>query len=137
LSRLTPKTNQSKRAKKNTQTEAASPFEILTGKVDMLLSQLGIAQIYEMTKEDLLDKLDTYKADLVRWEYKWEGMKDEGEAEDKLYGPFTVEEMTSWRTAGYFEPKEGEAPLVVRQLVDGAHRGEFIPVGVVEFDRLY
>jgi len=95
-----------------------------------------------MSKEELLDKLDALKGALVRWEYKWEKAEVEekdggGEGEEKTYGPFTVEEMAGWRADGYFEEKEGGPVLLTRQLVDGAPRGEFLPVSRVEFDRLY
>jgi len=125
MNRLRPKTKKSK------QDTTETPLDKLTGKVDLIMSQLGVTTVYDLTKEEVLDRLDAVKNQLVKWEYKWEGT-------DKVYGPFSSEEMNSWNAAGYFlEQKEGET-LVVRQLIAGKPRvdRDFEPITTVDFDRI-
>lgn len=119
-----PKGRQSSAPKEQT------PFDSLAEKADTLMSQLGINTIYELTKEEVLDKLDQVKAKLVKWQYQWEGSAEE-------FGPFTIEEMQNWNASGYFAKTEGGAGLFARQLVAGKPTTQYMPVESVDFDKIY
>jgi hypothetical protein len=83
-----------------------------------------------LTKEDLLDKLDTVKQQLVKWEYKWEG-------QEQVFGPFATQEMVNWTAAGYFAKADNAPGLNVRQLVGGKPTTGFVPFQTVEMDNIY
>lgn len=115
---------------KGKESQENSTFHSLAEKADTIMSQLGIHTIYELSKEDLLDKLDQVKQQLVKWVYKWEG-------NDQVFGPFAISEMTNWNTAGYFAKTEGGPGLLARQLVGGKPTTDFMPFETVDLDNIY
>lgn len=87
--------------------------------------------IYELTKEEVLDKLDTIKAALVKWQYKWDGQPE-------TFGPFTVAEMSEWNAAGYFARQTKDGPsLQIRQLVASKPTTAWMPIESSDLDKIY
>lgn len=129
LNRLRPPAHK-KGPRGKTVPKEVTPFDILAERADTLMSQLGINTIYELTKEEVLDKLDAVKGQLVKWQYKWEG-------NGEIFGPFTIEEMVNWNASGYFTKAEGGPSLLARQLVANKPTTEFMPIETADLDKIY
>ncbi|KAJ3431568.1 protein lin1 [Anaeramoeba flamelloides] len=98
--------------KKNVQKEQQNPKNIGTvetkkGSVKFnLLSDyihraidFGSYDIYHLTKEQLVDEIRKYKIQTLKqgWLYRWRN-----DQSDKVYGPYTAEEMNMWLDSGFF-----------------------------------
>jgi len=90
-------------------------------KVDKAVS-VGVSSIYSMSKEEILDLLDTTDKKNLIWEYKWTN-------DDTVYGPMSSESMFEWSQQGYFEESPDFGPVLVRKIPSE----EFVSISTVDF----
>eukprot|EP01123_Difflugia_compressa_P000365 TRINITY_DN10456_c0_g1_i1.p1 TRINITY_DN10456_c0_g1~~TRINITY_DN10456_c0_g1_i1.p1 ORF type:complete len:283 (-),score=72.46 TRINITY_DN10456_c0_g1_i1:130-915(-) len=93
----------------------------------------GVHSIYDMTKEDILDELDSERKKFPIWEYKWSN------EDETIYGPHSTVDMQEWLRQGYFQSQgstgsdavAGVSPLMVRKC-NGASK-EFVSINSIDF----
>eukprot|EP01126_Amoeba_proteus_P014878 TRINITY_DN165_c0_g1_i7.p1 TRINITY_DN165_c0_g1~~TRINITY_DN165_c0_g1_i7.p1 ORF type:complete len:177 (+),score=43.84 TRINITY_DN165_c0_g1_i7:59-589(+) len=130
LTRLRPQNKDQKKSKKVVATtNEANPFDKLTEKADLLMSQLGLNNVYNLHKEDLLDQLDLVKRQLVQWEYKWP-------TSETIYGPYSTDDMSNWMKGGYFIPDRDGLMVLVRQVIEKVPFTDFVSISEVGLEVL-
>ena len=121
-------------------------FDTLSN-VAFKLSSMGEFGIYESTRQELLQELDS-KRTSAQWEFKWEN-----KADSPIHGPYSTETMLQWITNGQFSGIDVQvrqcpvAPLLAsescQQDVDIFANGNtttlpqpvFVPLSTVQFLR--
>lgn len=84
--------------------EQSHRFEKLVEAADELLG-CGDVEVYEWSREDVEREIAKEIAEFGEWEYRW------GE-DEQVHGPFSEEEMETWRVQGFFS--HPEFPIAVR-----------------------
>ncbi|KAJ3427668.1 protein lin1 [Anaeramoeba flamelloides] len=96
------KLNQNKQIPKKRKTvettKDESKFNLLSDYIQKAIG-FGSYDIYHLTKEQLLDQIKKYQVQTLGdcWLYRWRNKKS-----DKVYGPYTTEEMNRWLDLGFF-----------------------------------
>jgi len=114
MRRIRPK--QSEESKEN-----KIKFNSFLEKVDKAVS-VGVSSIYSMTKEEILDLVDSMDKKHLLWEYKWTN-------DDRVYGPMSSESMIEWSQQGYFVENPDFGPVLVRKVPSE----EFVNISTVDF----
>jgi hypothetical protein len=89
--------------------------------VDKAVS-VGVSSIYSMSKEEILDLLDSMDKKITQWEYKWTN-------DDTVYGPMSSASMLEWSQQGYFVENPDYGPVLVRKVPEE----EFVNISTVDF----
>jgi hypothetical protein len=118
MRRIRPKNTNKSNSEENTASKIK--FNDFIEKVDKAVS-VGVSSIYSMSKEEILDLLDTDKNKSL-WEYKWTG-------DETIYGPMSAESMLKWSLQGYFAEHQDFGPVLVRKLPSEG----FVNISTVDF----
>jgi len=116
MRRIRPKKSTSEDTREN-----KIKFNSFLEKVDKAVS-VGVSSIYSMSKEEILDLLDTMEKKSILWEYKWS-------RDDIVYGPMSNESMLEWLQQGYFVDSPEFGPVLVRKVPTE----EFVDISSVDF----
>lgn len=88
---------------------------VLTDIADELLSVGGHSSIYQLSRKAI-------EASLYKWEYRTFGE----DGKDHIHGPFTVKEISAWKSQGYFTGNSAvQMRRVVKMITSGKRKVEF------------